>query len=331
MEADRWARRCAEGPLTPEEAKAFNAWIMTNPDNEQRFQAAKQFARELNHVSETPELDEWMRPSLYERIAGAANAALGAISAFKPIPRWTVVGGPVLAAAAIAVFLSIQPQTPELAPPVRTEIAEVREVDLPDGSRVTIGAASSVSIAFNERERRVILSAGEAYFDVEEDADRPFIVVADNTLVRVLGTKFDVSLGTDAIDVAVSEGRVEVIRPEESTGKISDRDIKHVLIAGQQVTAKKRGAVQPVKPIQVEDVAAWRRGDLQWADTPIRDIIADLNRYSEEKVILEARDVASLEYTLAVQADEIDEAVSLIAASLQLDVIERSNGDRVLR
>ena len=334
MTADTWARRFANGPLSADEARAFNQWMAADPEHEARFQAARALIRELKHVAASDAYADWIKPDKRE---ASMVARFGAFLArpFATAPRWALAGLPVAATLALAVFIILPRErsvpVPPLAETVATEIAEVRTVDLPDGSRVTIGAASSIDVAFRDNERRVILSAGEAFFEIEKDEARPFIVAAGNTLVRVLGTKFDVSLGTDAIDVAVSEGRVEVIRTEPGGQGFDEDDIKHVLIAGQKVTAPKRGQVRPVRQIDAGDVASWRRGKLQWADTPIRDIIADLNRYSPNAVILEARGAGDFEYTLAVQADEVDEAVALIAASLDLNVIERANGDRVLR
>lgn len=334
MKADAWARRLANGPLSADEARAFNQWMAAGPENEARFQAAKALIRELKHVAASETYANWMK--LEERERNRSSRFIAFLTRpFAAGPRWALTGLPVVATLVLAVFVALPREASvPVAPPaetVATQVAEVRTVELPDGSSVTIGAASSIDVAYGDNERRVILSAGEAFFEVEKDADRPFIVAAGNTLVRVLGTKFDVSLGTDAIDVAVSEGRVEVIRTERDDPRIEEDDIKHVLIAGQKVTAPRRGQVRPVSHIDAGDVASWRRGELQWADTPIRDIIADLNRYSPNAVILEARGTGDLEYTLAVQADEVDEAVALIAASLDLKVIERANGDRVLR
>lgn len=335
MTADRWARRIAEGQLPPEEARAFYQWIAADPAHEQRFHAAKAMQRELTQIERTREYAGWIRPSLRERLIGSSREMLRSLS-FQNLmrPGWTLAGFATMAVACIATVLvlhsPLEPPTIEVEP-IKTEIAEVRAITLPDGSLVTLGAASQIDVAFTETERRLTLKEGEAFFEVESDEDRPFVVAAGNTLVRVLGTKFDVSLGTDAIDVAVSEGRVEVIRPDAQGEIIDEDDIKHVLIAGQKVSSPNRGQVRPVSPVETEDVASWRRGELQWADTALKDIVADLNRYSEHQIILGAPHLGELEYTLGVQADEIDEAVSLIAVSLDLKVIDRANGDRILR
>ena len=332
-QADRWARAIARGELSAEEAREFNQWISANPAHERRFQAAKQFQRELQNVARTSEYASWIAPAQQTDQQRSRFSIWPKLNwMYRPTGLAALAASFTIAIASFVVFSTPATNTHiELAPPIQTQTAELRELQLPDGSVVTIGAASSVTVAFTESERRVALTEGEAFFDVKKDPTRPFIVEADKTLVRVLGTKFDVSLGTGAIDVAVSEGRVEVIQPEAVDSEIQVEDIKHVLVAGQRVSAPKQGAVRPVRPIDVEDVASWRRGELKWVDTPMRDIISDLNRYSDYQVRLDADELADLEYTLAVQADQIDEAVRLIAVSLELEVNERANGDLVLR
>ena len=212
-----------------------------------------------------------------------------------------------------------------------TGIAEIRRELLPDGTVVTLGAASAMDLRFTPGERRVLLSAGEAYFEVEENPAAPFVVEAGGTLVRVLGTKFDVSLGVGAVNVAVSEGRVEVIQPETPTAEIADGDIKHVLTAGQRVTAASTGPVQPVVTVEADKVAAWRRGELVWENTALRDIVADLNRYSARQVRFASDDIGDAHYTFAFQASDIEEAVDVIADTLGLKAEETGDGTVVLR
>ena len=74
-----------------------------------------------------------------------------------------------------------------------TRTAEVREVTLHDESVVTLGALSAIESGFSAKLRgKVELLSGEAFFAVEKDENRPFVVHVGDAEVRVLGTKFDV-------------------------------------------------------------------------------------------------------------------------------------------
>lgn len=73
--------------------------------------------------------------------------------------------------------------------PIGTEYSLV----LSDGTRVCLNSQSRLTypVVFDSKERVVELE-GEAYFDVEEDAERPFLIKIKDAAVKVLGTSFNV-------------------------------------------------------------------------------------------------------------------------------------------
>ena len=88
---------------------------------------------------------------------------------------------------------------------------EIRKVRLNDGTFVTLNSNSFLNVpeVFSKNERSVYLS-GEAYFEVAHDKKSPFYVKTNNTTVKVLGTKFNVTAWDEDTDVtvAVAEGKV---------------------------------------------------------------------------------------------------------------------------
>ena len=72
---------------------------------------------------------------------------------------------------------------------VSTLIGETTVLNLPDNSKVTINASSSVQIKRFNWDRNITLR-GEAYFEVEKG--KKFTVATKDALVKVLGTKFNV-------------------------------------------------------------------------------------------------------------------------------------------
>ncbi len=80
---------------------------------------------------------------------------------------------------------------------------------LPDGTIVTIKEGASLDVIdFSSKERRVTLS-GKAFFEVFRDENRPFYVITDDAIVRVLGTSFLVNKSKDFTEVCVKSGLVE--------------------------------------------------------------------------------------------------------------------------
>jgi len=133
------------------------------------------------------------------------------------------------AVLAAAILLALVPLVSKLMPieVYSTRTAEVRDLVLPDGSRVILSASSRIELGFKGRARFVRLSSGEAYFEVAQDPARLFVVDAGAATVRVLGTRFSVRRGIQQVSVAVLKGRVEVL---------SSTQPGQVLTAGQQVT-----------------------------------------------------------------------------------------------
>lgn len=340
-EAAAWLGKLNAGPLGPEDARLFNAWLRESPEHERLFRRGQDAMRYASLLRGAEDFERLKQPSLIEQLGGALQDSRAWFGARMRAGGLVFGGAGALAAAAAAAFLvlglpdtssgDLPPAEIIAAPLHATRVAEIREITLPDGSFITLGAASGLDVAFSDQERRIILRGGEAFFDVAPDPDRPFIVVADNTIVRVVGTKFDVNLGAEVVDIAVLEGRVEVIRPERPEPVLRDSDIRHVLTAGQRVAALKQGPVQPVRKVEADSVAAWRTGRLVWVDTPVSEILADLNRYSEAPILLAAPGVADMEFTLAVQSADADRTLRLLADTLGLEVVTEPDGRRVLR
>ena len=94
---------------------------------------------------------------------------------------------------------------------VSTAAGEVRQLPLPDGSRVVLDARSRISVQFEPATRLVRLESGQALFEVAKDATRPFIVVAGEYRVRAVGTAFLVSVeSASQAQVTVTKGTVQV-------------------------------------------------------------------------------------------------------------------------
>ena len=95
--------------------------------------------------------------------------------------------------------------------PISTAVGEQRSITLADGSLIKLNTRTTIRHRFDESTRRVELIEGEALFDVARDEQRPFIVTAGATEVRVLGTSFNVYKQSDLeATVSVLEGRVTV-------------------------------------------------------------------------------------------------------------------------
>lgn len=193
---------------------------------------------------------------------------------------------------------------------------------LPDGSQVVLGPGTELTVAggFGQSERRVSLR-GQALFTVVHDERKPFIVTANDTDIRDIGTAFAVHSDGGGVRVAVTEGVVEV-RHVTTTGA-STR-----LNAGDIGTVSMRGAISAERGVSTADDLAWTRGHLVFRDAPLGEVGEDLRRWYG--VHLDIRDAALKRRPLSAsfQGDSIEHVLDVIARTLGA-VIER-RGDTVV-
>lgn len=142
---------------------------------------------------------------------------------------------------------------------------------LPDGSELTLDAASRVEVDYTAERRLARLLEGAAFFAVQRDAARPFIVQARGVQVTVLGTRFGVEIdGGQGVLVQVESGRVRV----DAQGST------HELGAGQSLRVS-AGDMQPGPTAQP---SAWRHGEIVFDAVPLADALERVQRYSATRL-----------------------------------------------
>lgn len=347
-----WLLRLSLESPTPDERAQFAAWCAEDPRHAaayRRFESIWEDAATLEELKPLaalpPARDPWWRrvwvSVVVHPMRFAASAGLAAASI-----------------AACAWYL--------LAPVhYATGVAEVREIHLTDGSEVTLGARSSLEVAFGLHERRVTLTSGLAFFSVSKNPSRPFIVLVGDKEVRVVGTKFEVRRDPEGMRVSVVEGTVEVMQVPEPASETSreaprtarvaakvtqrgsatipdgaaigptlltsENSDERILTAGQQVTAVPAGAIPDPQDMPRGEAAAWRHGRLVYVDATLEEIIADANRYSREPIVIADADVANARVSITYPSDRIEAMVAALSQSLSLQIERPASGGTVLR
>jgi transmembrane sensor len=152
---------------------------------------------------------------------------------------------------------------------------------LADNSVLHLNTDSAVSIRYSKSERLVMLSSGQANFEVAHEAHRTFRVHAGPAEVTDLGTKFDVRLEQGSTVVTVVEGRVTV-GPTKSSQIHSSRLIE--LSADQQIRVAE--GQWPASRIAVDAgrTTAWLQGQIVFDHEPLQRVAAEYNRYTSKRI-----------------------------------------------
>jgi transmembrane sensor len=143
------------------------------------------------------------------------------------------------------------------------------EVQLADGSTLSLDGATSLDVTLGTDRRAVVMRSGEAYFDIAHDPARPFTVQAGTSSARVLGTAFDLNLVHGQVELAVYRGAV---RFGAAQGGTQGRVVR----AGWRSRFADGAASEP-KPFDVTR-QDWRDGWLDADDMPLGEVVEAINR-----------------------------------------------------
>lgn len=180
----------------------------------------------------------------------------------KRAKRW----GAALAASLVLALVGYGgwQQAPALFADYHTATGQRQTITLADGSRVTLNSASAVSVNYSGEQRRVSLKAGEALFEPADDA-RPFVVDSAGEQVQGSGAVFSVRQIGASNSVVVSQGEA----------RVGD----HVLRTNPNAQA----------------LTAWQRGKLIFNGKPLREVIAELERYQHGRIVISDGQLGALQ------------------------------------
>src|SRR5690606_32069287 len=157
------------------------------------------------------------------------------------------------------------------------------QLTLPDGSRVWLNAASSMTFPVQfSGSKRVVKLNGEAFFDIKHDAAKPFIVETPLQSLEVLGTTFNVSAYADDgyVKTSLVSGSVRIDRSMHGNAIGSSL----VLSPGEESLAKEGSQVIKQRKVDTRHIATWRTGVFTFHNEPVEDVMRKVARWYDIEV-----------------------------------------------
>lgn len=155
------------------------------------------------------------------------------------------------------------------------------EETLEDGSRIELrtGAHIRIPCSFGRNKRRVEVVSGDVYFDIAQDARRPFIIAHPWAEVKVIGTEFMISVDTSVHTylILVTEGKV-------SFTPNLNKEIVVSSGAGFKFNADTR-MLERIRTIE-DNTLSWQTGVLSFIDRPVKQVITDLEAHYQVEIEL---------------------------------------------
>jgi transmembrane sensor len=338
--ASAWLARRDRG-LTAREQDDYLEWLRADPAH----------AQAVAHLEKTWEaldaLAEW-RPAHSTR-PNPDLLAQPRRRGWGRVVRFSLVAGALAAAAAVAVNFHVA--TPERGEPAGSRSVRVipppERLTLPDGSVVELNHDGKIEVDFTPETRRVRLVRGEAHFTVTKNPVRPFFVEASGVAVRAVGTAFDVRHATGAVEVLVTEGKVQVERtPVKPAGAAPASPLATAATpagpapAPTPLVAGERAIVDTTAPLAKPVVATldendlakaleWQGVRLKFEDIPLAEVVAEFNLRNRRQLVIGDAATGRLRVGGTFRADNVDAFVRLLKVSFHV-IVERGPDDSLV-
>ena len=248
---------------TTEELRILEEWKSDSIDNVTELKELI----EINKASEN--LGEYKQYNVNEalnnvehNIAKVSNGKSGYESTLR-MKKWMVVSIAVMTLISILIYTFYK--TNQESAPKEYFAETIEEINLEDGTFVKLDKRSSLQLAENYDNKRVVTLNGRAFFDVKHvSEDNTFSVLIPNAEIKVVGTSFSVSTYKTNSQVAVKEGEVKVIS--------ENREVE--LIEGEKVVFIENAIAK--SKINNKNYFSWDTKVLKYNDETLRAVIKDL-------------------------------------------------------
>ncbi len=313
-QAAEWFIGNREG-LPAHQRQRFTAWLEASPLHVEEYLMLSGIARDLGKACELSQ------SSLDALLARASDESPAAVKPLRPRSfsgitvaswlRWQPIAATLATLSVLSLGLlalwSLRPIADVAYPGdsavmhFETRHGEQQTQRLADNSVLHLNTDTAVTIRFSKKERRVVLNAGEAVFEVAHEHDRAFRVLAGAAQVVAIGTKFDVRLQQKSTVVTVVQGHVAVGPPPLVQ-----------LRANQQI--RMTSGAWPVTAIAVDaqHATAWLHRQIMFEHEPLERVASELNRYAPTPFDITTPALRALEISGVFATDDTEAFIAFL-------------------
>ncbi|HEX6860045.1 MAG TPA: FecR domain-containing protein [Caulobacteraceae bacterium] len=319
-----WLARKRSGEMSARDERDLAAWLALAPAHGAMLAQVERAFDGLEAFRSTPEVMA-RRQKARARHAGVprgwlmrAAAAVAAVAVIGGTATWQYVG------PGLGKQFSDQEY--------RTAVGERTNLTLPDGSVVTLNTGSVLRTRAERGKRLVYLDKGQAFFRVAKDKSRPFEVHAAGRTVTAVGTAFDVRVD-GGFEVTLVEGKVRVAAPTVAPPTKPGAAPPPPVIQTTELVAGNRFA-QPdntrwvVTRADTARETSWVTGRLTFEDEPLSDVVAEFERYSTRRIVIEDPALGRERVSGTFEAGDVDALVRTLRMA-KIARVEEGTGDAV--
>lgn len=327
-EASEWFTKLHAPACSEETRQEFAQWIKADPQHELAYEQCRTLWLIAGSLKYDPDLKHELEGAR-QRIEELRTGTFGKLkksggSLWQRTGKRMAQVAAVLLVGLVFVYTAGQKSPEEYI----THVGEQRLVQLADGSTVMLNTNTKITVSYSHKKRRIDLINGEAYFDVSKDPQRPFEVVADNSLVRAVGTEFNVALLNHAVNVDVAEGIVEFETPETQS---SATEVAAKLGVGEAVKYRQGDADVKIHNANLARVSAWQVRKIYFDANTLAEAVEEYNRYTQQKVTVVDADLNQQRITGIFHVGDVDAFIFSLEQGLNARVVRKDGAILVMK
>lgn len=301
------------GEASASERKEVDNWIDADPEHYRYYEHFKFIwdeSQQLAASSTVNENDAWKR--FQQRIASASEDTDGSplMTVVKPSrTRWyeTRVAASIImllgvSALVLFVLVPFKDSNSHKSVVVATNTAAKAET-LPDGSIITLNKNSAITFdkGFTEA-KRVVSLKGEAFFQIQPDKTKPFIVTVNDVTITVLGTSFNVKSMNGKTEVVVESGMVKVERANQSVQ----------LKQKEKLEINSRDSLMEKAPVTDQLYKFYRTREFVCDDTPLPVLIQAINENYGVNIVIKNPALYDIRMNVPFYNETLDQILKVI-------------------
>ncbi len=333
--SDELLAKYIAGEATADERAAVRQWLAENPDHPRELGRFQRIWQAAGNHSKPENQQTFDTNAAWKRVRGQMHQPGQPMK--KPVdyeqvvktigqtPRWISlarVAATVLLVGTLSILTYRSFQTPDSIDQTATFLTQsttkiTRSLTLPDGSTVLLNRNSSIRFpdTFSGETREVTLT-GEAFFDVKPNPKQPFIIHAQDTDVRVVGTSFGVRAYDRNVRISVKTGRVLVRKKQQEIA----------LIPGQQATVDAIADTLRRLPRFDTNALAYSTKQLNFTNQSLVSVVETLSDYYQTEINLSVSRLPTCRLTARFENESVETVLGVVAESLQLSVKRTETG-----
>ena len=193
----------------------------------------------------------------------------------------------------------------------------VSEMLLPDGSVIFLNAGSSIKYSVEGKNgTREVFLEGEAWFDVEKNEKKPFVVHTPYYNVNVTGTQFNIKAysADNEIATTLEEGQI-IIQPTENFKLARDIIVK----PGEQVVLGKDSGELTIKKVNTKWFTSWKDNKLIFVNMSLEDLVILLERKYGVDIEVKNKEILNLHFDGTIKNESIIEFLEIVKKALPIN------------